>query len=263
MEDAWRAVMAAARDETSGAAEIARAAADALLGLDPGRVPSAVGALIRGHPSMAPLWRLGSEALSADDHRDGVRRFLRMLNGDAAASGSLAHVLPSTVLTISWSSTVIAALSIRRPDRVVCMRSDPGGEGERTAASLRAMGIDAVVMKDAEALVSVPAEAVATGADAVTPDAVVNKIVTRALAEAARSRGVPRYAVAASTKLLSEAIPLGGPFEATPLGLFTGIALPAGILTPDAAKAEAVGKVVHPALLPLMAELRAGSASRR
>src|SRR5436190_6321887 len=110
MEDPWLAVMAAARDESSGAAEIARAAAQALSSLDPARVPEAVEALVRGHPSMAPLWRLGTQALAAADHRQGVRRFLDILDRDAEASRVLAEVLPSTVLTISWSSAVTEAL---------------------------------------------------------------------------------------------------------------------------------------------------------
>ncbi|HJP64713.1 MAG TPA: hypothetical protein VKA30_00245 [Actinomycetota bacterium] len=257
MDDPWRAVMAAARDTESGAAEIARAAADALLSLDH-RVPSAVEAPIRAHPSMAPLWRLGSEALASPDHRDGVRRFVAMLAADSRASKVLAEVLPATVLTISWSSAVIDALKLRRPDVVVCLRSDPGGEGERTAAVLRDAGTDAAVMDDAKAVESLPAEAVAVGADAITPGGVINKIGTRRLAEAAGRAGVPCYVVAGQTKFLALSVPVAGPFEATPLELFTSVATPAGALTPAGARHLVDRYPVDRRLAPLIEELPPG-----
>jgi translation initiation factor 2B subunit (eIF-2B alpha/beta/delta family) len=244
MEDGWPAVMAAARDETSGAAEIARAAAEALLRLDPGQVPQAVEALIRGHPSMAPLWRLGTEAWSATDHREGVRRFLDILDRDAEASRVLAEVLPSGVLTISWSSAVIDALKLRRPERVVCMLSEPGSEGARTAAALREAGINAEVMEDHQALDELPADAVAVGADAVTSEGVINKIGTKALAEAAKAREIPCYAVAGESKLVAEPLPIQGPFELVPLELFRAIACPDGVLSPNQAGTEAAAHVI-------------------
>jgi translation initiation factor 2B subunit (eIF-2B alpha/beta/delta family) len=248
MDDAWSAVMSAARDETSGAAEIARAAAEALLRLDPDRIREAVEALVRGHASMAPLWRLGTEALSTPDHREGVQRFLAILDRDAEASRVLAEVLPSTVLTISWSSAVIEAIKLRRPDRLVCMLSEPGGEGAQTAAALRAAGINAEVMDDKQALKELPAEAVAVGADAVTPEGVINKVGTRALADAAKNREIPRYAMAGESKFVGAALPIVAPFELMPFDLFAAIVTPDGSLQPGRARAEASAHTIHPVM---------------
>ncbi|HWC32813.1 MAG TPA: hypothetical protein VG709_06765, partial [Actinomycetota bacterium] len=54
---ARRALRDAAGDARSGAAEIARRAAEALAALPRDDVPGAVATLVRAHPSMAPLWR--------------------------------------------------------------------------------------------------------------------------------------------------------------------------------------------------------------
>ncbi|MGH2739934.1 MAG: hypothetical protein ACRDH6_05565, partial [Actinomycetota bacterium] len=76
---AWGEVRASAEDRTSGAAEIARRAAEALAALPRNDLEEAVRTLVRGHPSMAPLWRLGSEVLASDDHAHAAGRFAARL----------------------------------------------------------------------------------------------------------------------------------------------------------------------------------------
>jgi translation initiation factor 2B subunit (eIF-2B alpha/beta/delta family) len=136
------------------------------------------------------------------------------------------------------------------------MQSLPGGEGVRFARSLSAWTL-ATSVPDELALREVPADAVVCGADAVTPDGLVNKVKTAALAEAARDKGVPVYAVAGDTKLLNREPPLTGPFETVPLELFTAVATPDGLLSPAEAAGRARDARLAPELLPLFQALRA------
>lgn len=214
--------------------------------------------LLAGHPSMAPLWRLATDVLSAADPAAGAARFLARLEADGAAWQGLAPVLRSPVLTISWSSSVLAAVRALRPAEVVCMASEPGGEGHRTARALAAW-TRAWVIDDQEAI-AIPAATVLTGADAVDPSGLTNKVGTRALAEGAMTRGVPCYAVAGETKFVSRPVPLGsGPFERAPLDLFTAVAAPNGLLGPEAASKLAAQAEIHRELLPLLAALNASA----
>ena len=188
----------------------------------------------RGNPSADMLWA-----------------FLDQLTRDEAAAVVVSRVLPDSVLTISYSSSVARAIELGRPARTLCMRSDPGGEGERMADVVSAW-TKAEVVDDERALAEVRAGAVITGADAITPSAVVNKVKTRILAVAAGRHGIPCYAVAGRMKLVDRELPVIGPFEPTPLELFTGVGLPDGLRSPQEAAAEAMAASLHPALLPLL-----------
>jgi translation initiation factor 2B subunit (eIF-2B alpha/beta/delta family) len=196
---------------------------------------------------MAPLWRLANEVLSAADPAAGARSFLALLDADHGAAEVMASVLPDRVLTLSYSSTVVEAIRLRRPQQTVCMRSEPGGEGWRVAEETRDCTWP-ILMDDADAIAQVPAEAVVVGADAVTPGGMANKVKTRELAEAARARGIPRYAVAGETKLLGFDLPVVDPFEVTALELLTAIALPGGLLPPEEARGRAAAIRLRPEL---------------
>jgi hypothetical protein len=178
----------------------------------------------------------------------GAERFLARLDEDRAAPETLAPRLPPWLLTISYSSTVLETVALARVRLLSCMRSLPGGEGERMAAEAADLNRQTKVIADDEALRLVPAAAVIVGADAITPEGVVNKVKTRALAEAAAARNVPVFAVAGGTKFLARDLPVEAPFERVPLELFTAIASPAGLLSPDEALAEAKLAVPHPNL---------------
>jgi len=247
-------IEALARDRSSGAASIAERAARALAELPPGSLGAALDVLLRGQPSMAPMWRLATEVLSREGTAAGIQRFLALLESDAGAPRHLAAALPETILTISNSTMVAEAIRIRRPSRTLCMRSLPGGEGVGFARSLSGWTA-ATSVPDGRALLDVPAEAVVCGADAVTPEGVVNKVKTVALARAARERGVPVHAVAGESKLLSRRPPLSGPFEIVPLDLFTSVAMAEGLLSPDEAAVRAGEVLLAPELLPLFESL--------
>ncbi len=199
---------------------------------------------------MAPLWRLSTEVLSAPHPSVGADRFLRQLHHDGEAAATLAAALPDRVLTISYSSTLARAIRLRRPAQVVCMMSEPGGEGRRLAEAIDHW-TEATVSRDEDALAEMPADAVVSGADAVTPEAVVNKLKTRALMHAAADKGIPRYAVAGETKFVPIPLPIEALFEAVPLELFTALATPTAAAPP----AEAASHARSTALHPLLAEL--------
>jgi len=205
---------------------------------------------------MAAVWRLASDVLSADSAAEGATTFIERLDRDRGAGSVLAAVLPPWVLTISYSSSVLDCLHQTRLRLVSCMESRPGGEGARTAEEISAWG-RATVVSDEDALRQVPAAAVVVGCDAVTPDGAVNKVKTRALAEAARLRGKPCYVLAGFTKFVSERLPVEAPFESVDLDLFEGIATPDGILRPEETRARASESPVHPDLRPILAGLRA------
>lgn len=249
----WATLGKIASDRHSGAAEIARAAADALGSVARSDVRAAIRLLLEGHPSMAPLWQLATEVLSAGNPAEGTRTFLARLDSDTAAATALAPVLPPWLLTISYSSSVIQAVRDARVSRLACMRSDPGGEGARTAEAVAPIRAD--VIEDDDAIARVPAAAVVVGADAVSPSHLVNKVKTRALAEAARGKEVPCYAVAGQTKFVDADLPIEGPFERVPLELFTAIATPAGLLQPADAAERAAEAHLHTDLTPLLTEL--------
>ena len=245
----------AATDLDSGAAQVARKAAAALMRLPRERVREAVEVLLRGHPTMAPLWRLASDVLAASDPAEAARSFVAQLEEDGQAAATVASQLPDRVLTLSYSSTVVAAIRLRRPLQTVCMRSEPGGEGWRVAEQTRDVTTP-ILMEDDEALERVPADAVLVGADAVTPDGVVNKVKTRALAEAAEAKGIRRYTVSGAMKFVGASLPLRPAFEVTPLDLFTAIAVPRGLLSSAEARARAEGIGLGDELLRLLANFR-------
>jgi translation initiation factor 2B subunit (eIF-2B alpha/beta/delta family) len=262
--DALRSIERIAADRRSGAAEIARSAALAIHALEGEQIRDAIEVLLRGHASMAPLWRLASDVLSAGDPRAGAAAFLSRLDADRDASVRLAELLSHSnfrhVLTISWSSSVLAALRLARPETVLCMRSEPGGEGRRLAEAL-APFTAASVIEDDEAIARVPAGVVVTGVDALFPDAVVNKVKTTALAEAAGMRGVPVYAIAGETKFVAVPLPPAEPYEATPLRLFSGIATVEGTVSPAEARERARAATLHEDLSELLEPSRGAKAT--
>jgi translation initiation factor 2B subunit (eIF-2B alpha/beta/delta family) len=203
---------------------------------------------------MAPLWRLANDILAAADPGEAARSFLLRLDDDAEAGTSAANIIPDRILTLSYSSTVVSAIRLRRPLQTVCMRSEPGGEGWRMAEETRDVTTP-ILMDDREALDQVPADAVLVGADAITPDGVVNKVKTRALAESARAKGIPRYAVAGNTKFVGARLPLQPAFEVTPLELFTAIAVPRALMSSVEARVHADAFPLRDELLRLLEDL--------
>jgi len=106
----------------------------------------------------------------------------------------------------------------------------------------------ATVIADDEAIEQCPADAVVVGADAVTPNGLLNKVKTREIAESARDHGIPCFAVAGETKFVPAELPFAEPFQSVGLRLFSGIATPMGLLMPSEAMDHATSVRLHPAL---------------
>jgi translation initiation factor 2B subunit (eIF-2B alpha/beta/delta family) len=231
--DGWEMIRRAAADTRSGAAEIAARAAEGLTLLGAQRdVARACRHLIKAHPVMAPLWRLGAATLSARDHREAARRFGEMLAAESEGVARAAEwALPrrAVVVTHSSSSNVVAALRRHqgRIARVLCTASVPGGEGRALARRLERFGFEAEVIPDSSVGRACEDASVAlVGADAITDQAAVNKVGTMVLALAAQHAGIGFYVVAGTSKLLParalrlEDAPL---YEETPLALVDAV----------------------------------------
>ena len=120
-------------------------------------------------------------------------------------------VVPSgTVMTHSWSSTVIELLSSTKPRRVIVSEARPFNEGVRVAKELVRNGISTTLITEAQmALFVHEADAVLVGADTILPDGdFINKIGTRGLALAAKDAEVPFYSVAETLKVSAPSEPL-------------------------------------------------------
>lgn len=109
----------------------------------------------------------------------------------------------SVFLTHSASSTVRSVID-GLPFRLLATASEPGGEGRRMA---RELGVTCVEDTDAPTRVADVA-AVVVGADAVGSEAFVNKVGTRALAQAARQSSTPFFVVTESYKWVASARPI-------------------------------------------------------
>ena len=114
-----------------------------------------------------------------------------------------------TVMTYSYSSTVIEVLGQARPQRTIISEARPRNEGLRTARHLAEKGISVTLITEAQMGLFVrEAEAVVVGADTIFPDgSLVNKIGTRLLALAARDAGVPFYVLSETLKVSALSAP--------------------------------------------------------
>ena len=221
-----------AKDNTSGAVEIAVRAAELLtLFADEadaedassfvGQLASTGKALIQAQPSMAPTFNLVNSVIAGVQEASDLDSARRLATATAEAVAAQLHSRNeeiahqalslfaggSSVLTHSRSSTVMAALRLAanqgRQLEVVCTESRPIYEGRVVAASLAEQGIRATLIADSAAghFVS-QVDLVMVGADSVSTDGVVNKMGTYPIALAARAQGVPFHTLCGTEKFL-------------------------------------------------------------
>ncbi|MBI4510995.1 MAG: NUDIX domain-containing protein [Deltaproteobacteria bacterium] len=167
-------------DRTSGATELARRAA-ALVSA--GAPPERVAAL---RPTMAAV--VNAARAAAQPGRD-VASEIASSTLRAAAVARAWLKAGMRVGTFSRSSTVLAALEGAPRVTLLVGVSLPGGEGAETARAASALGHEVVLLSDEELADRVErheVDLVLVGADAVLRHGgVINKVGTRALAEAA------------------------------------------------------------------------------
>ena len=222
-------LLQAGRDRHSGASELADAARETVersacehragpAELSANLVGSAR-AIGRVRPSMTAMANAMArlvEELSGSTRRDGARIVQAARKGRTREAGARhdasarlnAHaerLLHGTVVTLSYSSTVAAALvhCRERVHRVVVGEGRPGFEGRKMAERLAAQGIDVTLVTDAGAASSIArADSVAVGADTITATGdVVNKAGTYPLALAAKDQKKPLYVLADTLKI--------------------------------------------------------------
>jgi translation initiation factor 2B subunit (eIF-2B alpha/beta/delta family) len=135
-----------------------------------------------------------------------------------AVAGHASQLLPESVLTYSYSSTVLTVLLQRRPRQVVVPESRPLYEGRTLASELLAAGIPSTLITDAQVGYFMSSTgAVLVGADAVLADgAVINKAGTYLLALAAHRESVPFYVACESLKVCAETEEPSPPEEKEP-----------------------------------------------
>jgi translation initiation factor 2B subunit (eIF-2B alpha/beta/delta family) len=223
----WGRVTDAIRaDNTSGAAELARTAALAVLEWIDGTASMPLHAwkqellawpleLYRAQPAMAPLFNLVNTILLTLEStptpeelqprvRGAVLAFLEHLTRGPKLLTTVALRLLSAdarILTFSYSSTVLgvllAAHARQRLAVVLCTESRPMLEGQRLARELAKAGIRVEFGVDAAiATFTERADIALVGADSIAAGGVVNKLGTTNLALACRHTGTPCYVVA-------------------------------------------------------------------
>lgn len=230
LKAALRGLRALAADHRSGAAEIADRAAALLEDFcrqerasDP-RLSYALAELaetvLKMHPTLAPLLRLANLIQLAAEREKRPLPRLRIALAQfrqqrRAATTAIARLLaarlrrPATVLTYSYSSTVLAALlaAPERVNRVVVSEARPMLEGRLLAGRLAAQGVGVTLLADAALPAQVrSADLVVVGADAVLAAGYVNKVGTQLLQEEAQRAGKPFYILADTAKFLPPAL---------------------------------------------------------
>lgn len=222
-------------DVTSGAAELARAAASVIERASAEAPADSGGALVEwlttlviavldAQPAMAPMMTLACEVLgrldasaSVDETRSvavaAVTAFRESSRtGAAAAARTAAARIPDRpILTLSFSATVRDALALAardRPVQVVCLESRPLNEGSALARELASAGLSVTLAVDAAADGLLPeCGAVLLGADSIGDRGVVNKIGSAGLARGAAQHGIPLLVAADSSKVLPVGLP--------------------------------------------------------
>ena len=223
----WESLVDAIRgDNTSGAAELARTAAIAVLEwtdrtasmpLPTWKVELSTLAsrLYMAQPAMAPLFHLVNEIQLAlestaahEELQPRVRRVVQaFLEQATLANERLAmttqELVPcgARILTFSYSSSIRAVLlkahAGQRLSKVCCTESRPILEGQRLSRELAKAGIAVEFGVDAATTAFAKrADLALVGADSITTQGIVNKLGTTSLALACRHIGIPCYVVA-------------------------------------------------------------------
>jgi translation initiation factor 2B subunit (eIF-2B alpha/beta/delta family) len=259
-------------DNRSGAAQLAQKGAQFLLACLKSERAEEIWAsgkaLIDAQPSMAPMVNLVNHLFAAIESLEdqqaikekgitAVQGFLNnLIAGSERIKGNALSLLEgkTKVMTHSYSSTVLDVLEHTQDIEVICPEARPLCEGLRMAQELGKRGIRTRIVVDSAApSLMGECDCVMLGADAVTPQGIVNKIGTYALALAAREQKIPFYVLAGTEKLLpplfsqtlrieekdpkeviQEAIPHSRVenryFDCTPLELITGVVTQEGVI---------------------------------
>jgi translation initiation factor 2B subunit (eIF-2B alpha/beta/delta family) len=212
-----------ARDDQSGAAELALEAVNAFEAwrksqktLTSRQLLEVARALSRAHSEMAPLQRLAAEIAAASKARnptaDLATRLATFAKTAATASAEIAALFAALVprrkihvATYSYSSTAVGAIlrAKRRISLVYVSEGRPGNEGRTTAGRLARAGLRVVIVPDVVLLSQLPPVShVVFGADAILPTGFFNKTGSSFLLRAGLARGANVWVLADTLKFL-------------------------------------------------------------
>lgn len=257
-----------AEDTSSGASEMHASILNSLLSIseqDLSAIPASdwedfsIG-IYKARPSIAPVFNIANTIMlmmeQGNKGAGSLRQTLmesmeRERKSAARIAEHASRILKGRwFMTTSHSSTVaqvLKSMSKNRRLRVSVAESSPGGEGRQFAKLLADQGMEAEVIYDSTVFARMEhLDGAIVGADSVTPFGLVNKVGTRALAEAARVHDLEAYAVCGWSKIcpvvlsdlsvttnglgvrLTEHVQV---FESTPLELFSHIITDQGNLS--------------------------------
>ena len=223
MQAGDRAFVDALRDDdTSGATAIVSRTAIFLAGRrrDHDDLLEVAEACAAAQPAMAGLRTVLKIARDSGDPTDALRhlveRLVRAPHQIARHASDVLRLglepqgggLPMLTLVTSSASAAVREtclmLSQHVDLKVCCAESRPKCEGAALAGDLAAAGLRVELFSDAGISVGLPgSQAVVIGADAVGPDAFINKVGSAALCALASTMGIPVYVLAGREKLLS------------------------------------------------------------
>jgi translation initiation factor eIF-2B subunit delta len=207
-------------DRDRGARQLALAALEALGGVAKGmpgeELRDTCRTLALARPMMAAIENAVAAAwsryLETGDAPQAVADTIEAISTAPEGMALAARkVIPSgTVMSYSYSSTVIELLSRLKPRRVIITEARPTNEGIRVAKELVRAGVSATMITEAQmSLFAHEADAVVVGADSVLPEGdFINKIGTRLLALAARDADVPFYSATETLKVTAPSEPM-------------------------------------------------------
>jgi len=207
-------------DRERGARQLALATLEALRAVATGctgeEFRESARALALARPMMAATqnavaWAW-SRYLDTGDARAAVDDVIEAIEAapDGMAAAACRVVPTGTLMTYSYSSSVIELLGRLKPRRVIVSETRPSHEGVRMARELAAQGISMTLITEAQmALFAQEADAVIVGADTILPEGdLINRIGTRLVALAARDAGVPLYSISETLKVAAPSEPI-------------------------------------------------------
>jgi translation initiation factor 2B subunit (eIF-2B alpha/beta/delta family) len=159
--------------------------------------------------AVAQAW---SQYLESSDATAAVEATIESLeNSQEEISLAARRVLPmGTLMTLSYSTTVIDLLTRLTPRRVIVSETRPNNEGLRLAKALVRNGWSVTLITEAQmALFAHEVDAVVAGVHTILPEGdLVNRMGTRLMALAARDAEVPFYAVGETVKVAAPSEPV-------------------------------------------------------
>ena len=173
----------------------------------------------KAKPTMAPMYNIarmmGTAANSAEPEKAALLAVERMISTEKMVPSRIAEKalerIEGTVLTLSYSGTVVSVLKAVAKEKgikVIVAESLPMGEGRKTAHALVKEGIETVLISDSMVFAEARnSDLCLVGADAITPQALINKVGTYGMSLASIQAGIPAYIVSSTLKITSELKP--------------------------------------------------------